>query len=1319
MVCRVLLEKARKLPSLVSFNKFKPLRAIAQAGLVLGLSAAAFAADYTADVEYADGNLYYTVTSGRNNLTRCTSLANGISFSTVDAKNVTINLYTNRNCNTPLTVQRRNVTIKGADLFKDGATSATATLGKDGKLTLEEPGSRKTIAFFTPWSNTNAILFMNGDSVGIMQPIKNYCGWFAASVKTPENGLKVYFKQTVGRNYVGAEGVTITEPTIVSEISLDSIASISDTIWVQGYKADVPALFSKYPGVLGDCPLKKFPVTVFDWLHGDKGDGDDPGKNGDPANGVSADFGSGGCGGSNNNKGYMGGMVQKNLGPNGVPVPADPFPGDCKITTHLANWFLPEVVATDAAGTQYTNMTCRDIYISMDKEGFWLAEVSSDNVSEGNDATKGGMFLVDDFEFLDDAKTVKNPYFDQLGNGQKHNFGFAVKIQATFEYVPGQYFDFYGDDDVWVFIDNRLAVDIGGQHRQVAGAVDLDTMGLVEGTTYDFHIFYVERHTSSSNFRMRTSIDLQVDASIFVTSIPLGDETNYKVWQVNKKNKLSCGYDANSTETDTTGGASTFKLTGGNLSEPQILDVGLHYEGLNITSDSTFSVNVEAIKANGALAPGHYFLEITLKSDPSQTTKVEITVPAYDLPSVAFAKEDWTVLGTAVSGDTTQIGEWAYATYQVNITFFEEWATVNNYNRKINLSFSDVNIDILDTIGGKKITSVNLDSNGRASFYVHANAPVTGATLTIKGAAAGSSAWTKLNFADPPIPQIVTATIFDRNGDGRADSLYAQFDRSLSDKSRLDSIQFEFGEAFMATGKFRLINNNTIVLTAEDIDVEKCTDAKCGFGSRQFTGGATNIYTGSLNNWFTYKDNGKTSQFYKENEPISDGMGPIIVSAVKSKSNDGNRHLALTFSEAISDDSRIQFATMFEFICMRGGINEKPETPVLQSGSGNTMTLVYSSTTQDAVLPNNGDLIRFVPGNGSANETIDLVGNAPHKDSAWVTITGDQELTNESPGVISIGDDPYGIIKKDTVTQSLLITNTTQDAQQIGDSLGVQGSLIDYDISKIMLEETQKDINSLDAFIESQLGSTTTYDTTYICISEEEALTQVFADIRTGVVGENFGFSEATVIAIMEGTINESNYQSALTAEEKGIIAKLTEDNIEASRDTLTEISSISTTTQTDLFNSIRAGLLDEKLKQAGVSQTVIDAIKDGTLNEYNIEEFRNGSKSLIADDAIELFYRTRYYSQYGEYVGGTSKSIKCSDKEIYGEEGCMKNKGKIFLAWNMRSNNGRLVGTGVYIARLELKIIVNGKTTMHQTRDKLWGVRRGKVNKLGLEFGP
>jgi fibro-slime domain-containing protein len=288
-------------------------------------------------------------------------------------------------------------------------------------------------------------------------------------------------------------------------------------------------------------------------------------------------------------------------------------------------------VATDAMGKEYTNATFRDSDLTLDEEGFWLAEFTNEN--DCNDTLNPGFYPIDDFEYLDSAKTVKNPKFDWNVSGCRHNYSFAMKISAQFQYIPGQYFEFRGDDDVWVFIDNRLAVDIGGQHGQVAGAVDLDTIGqntgdmLVPGKTYDFHIFYVERHTGSSNFRMRTSIDLQVEASLFLTSDRRGSGMSYEVWQINKKSKLSCNFDANSAERDTTGGASTFKLTGGNLAGPEILGVGTHYEGIKITSDSTFSIDSAAIVSNYALAPGHYFLEITLKADPSQVTKVEITVP--------------------------------------------------------------------------------------------------------------------------------------------------------------------------------------------------------------------------------------------------------------------------------------------------------------------------------------------------------------------------------------------------------------------------------------------------------------------------------------------------------------------------------------------------------------------------------------------------------------------------------------------------------------------------------------------------------------------
>lgn len=1176
--------------------------------------------------------------------------------------------------------------------------------------------AEKTVAFFTPWSNTNAVLFMDGDSVATMTALENYCGWFKATVEAPESGFRVYFKQTVGLNFVGAEGLTSEEPTMATEISLDSVAALSDTVWVQGYKSDVPAQFSAYPGVLGDCPLKKIPVTVYDWLHGKDGDGDGSGKNGDPANGVSADFGSGGCSGKNK---AVTGMVEYDLGPNGVPVRADPFPENCKITEHLDSWFLPEVVGKDSAGTEYTNMTCRDLYVSMDDEGFWLAEVSKDQISEGNEKNSDGMFLLDDFRFLDEAETVPNPYYDELKGTKigKHNFGYAAKIQATFEYVPGQYFDFYGDDDVWVFIDNRLAVDIGGQHAQVAGAVDLDTIGqntgdrLVPGETYNFHIFYVERHTGSSNFRMRTSIDLKVDASVFVTSDRNEGVARYDVWQINKKNKLSCNFDANSTELDTTGGASTFKLTGGNLPGPEILGVGRHYEGIDITSDSTFTIDSAAIVSNFALAPGHYFLEITLKADPSQMTKIEITVPSYSVPSVAFAKEDWTLLGKNVSGDTAQIGPWAYATYQVNITFFEDWAVVNNYNRKIGLAFSDPNIDILDSVGGKKINSVNLDENGRATFYVHANATVTGATLTAKGAAAGVSVWSGLNFIEPPAPRVENAIMADRNGDGRGDSLYIHFDRPLTEKCMLDSLRFTFGETFGVTNKFRQISETDIAVLAEDLGT--CSEEACGFSDRLFTGNHTEAYVGNISNWFTYEEKGKRNPIYIEGEPLLDGVGPVVLSATRTINEDGTRFLELVFSEAITEESMAAFETLFEFICIRGGESRSPEAPTQHSGTGNGIILLYAASTEDAVLPNNGDRVRFV----AKSLTRDLSGNSPHGNNPWVAVTGKQELAVECPGVIALGEDPYGIMHSDTVTQARLITSATQDAQQIGDSLGVQGTVVDFDIAKIMVEQTKTDISLLETFMESRIGSTTAYDTLVTSISEEEALAQLFNDIRGYLVDTSYGFSEQTINGILDGTITEANYRTAVAEQDLNAITSMTEANIEASRDTTITVSDMSTVTQADLFESIRSGQLDTELIEVGVSQALIDAIKRGEVNEQNLDAYRSGEKSIVADDAVELYYRTHYYSQFGEYVAGTSSTIKCSDKNLYGEEGCLKNKGRIFLAWNMRSDSGRLVGTGVYIARLELKLVVNGKTTMHRTRDNLWGVRRGNTKQLGLDF--
>ena len=90
--------------------------------------------------------------------------------------------------------------------------------------------------------------------------------------------------------------------------------------------------------------------------------------------------------------------------------------------------------------------------------------------------------------------------------GFGHNYSFTFELHTKFAYSPGQKFNFQGDDDVWVFINNKLVVDLGGIHNMATANVDLDSLGLTAGSTYPLDFFYAERHCCASNFVMSTSI---------------------------------------------------------------------------------------------------------------------------------------------------------------------------------------------------------------------------------------------------------------------------------------------------------------------------------------------------------------------------------------------------------------------------------------------------------------------------------------------------------------------------------------------------------------------------------------------------------------------------------------------------------------------------------------------------------------------------------------------------------------------------------------------------------------------------------------------
>jgi len=119
----------------------------------------------------------------------------------------------------------------------------------------------------------------------------------------------------------------------------------------------------------------------------------------------------------------------------------------------------------------------------------------------------------------DDAKkayTYRNNMFfplDGMGYGSdvagySHNYGFCFKLNTWFTYQQGQVFDFMGDDDVWVFINRKLAIDLGGVHGSSSDSVNLDTLGLTLGNSYPLDFFFCERHVSESNLVISTSIKL-------------------------------------------------------------------------------------------------------------------------------------------------------------------------------------------------------------------------------------------------------------------------------------------------------------------------------------------------------------------------------------------------------------------------------------------------------------------------------------------------------------------------------------------------------------------------------------------------------------------------------------------------------------------------------------------------------------------------------------------------------------------------------------------------------------------------------------------
>lgn len=1096
-----------------------------------------------------------------------------------------------------------------SDLFPPGVYEAwffASTTMEDFDISFA-PLERKVVRLLSPWKNTptSFVISANNDVVRMSAFSKDTCGWFEGTYYKHAPDWKVYFKQSFGLERYSMQGVVREGSEVEVLVDLDSVLSTHDTVWV--YPSDKnksysrPDVSSKYPlGRLGDCPSMKISAMLLDWAGESHHDS------------IDIDFGHvfGGNAYTKVGKdsscqaGTVTGMVKQTL-VNGRPARVDStdFPwSKCAAGHEIDKWFVPEVVAT-VGGKEYTNSRCQDIELQLDNEGFWYADYTNES-GDCNDPVSPGFFPLDDFRYLDSAQTIPNPKFDWdvegwvkwagEANGKndtcKHNYGYTMAVSASFKYVKGQYFEFRGDDDVWVYVNNRLVVDIGGVHEKIEGAVNLDTIGqndpslaLKEGREYPFHIFYAERNATGSNFKMRTSINLQRQNTL-LTSID--DSKKSKVTGVLRlkmdAEAISCNPKA-AAPVDTTDAPSVFYLDGGNFSGEAELKVGLNYGGILINDDkSSFAIDIDEIVKQRSLQPGTYYLFFYLESDMRLNDVYEFTVPEYPKPKIAFvdvfngngggAPVEFDPKGKNLKGETIVTGlndtlmthvrypDMSYI--EVMVTYMGSICT--DCNVVLDLVPSDPRL-VFYTEADEQKNTVVTDETGRARFYVMGDGAISGASFSVVGISGveNSLKWDNINFKDPEVPLAKTGGIYDRNGDGIADSIFVPFEYGALAEHDLDVIAWNFGSkdwheyATFDDIEGFVKDDSTVAITAE-----KLIDTV-------FTGDAKNIVEGNFRYHYIYLDkaSGSTQESETLFSKIQDRIGAIILEKPMLKIvSDNAIKVTIKLSEAC-DKTLIGYNLFVELKDKNDNLVDPSKFALLSVGpnaESDYYDLLFKKSPE-LIAPEVGFKIRLIPG-----VLPDKNGNTPHELNPWRRIEGEQPLETERPKVVTVNPGMFN-----------------EENPWPGDTNDVIPVRVDPGLT---LKE----------------------------IIESKGL--------------------------------------------PGVLVKF-------------QLDDYATTTLLGVDNASR----DEILSKVKVS--------------WDIE----------------------FFSSLGQYVNWIKGEFACNDKSIFGTD-CIQNAGNMFFEWDAMSDKGRMVGTGVYIAKFKFKIFSDKEVMGKGEETFTFGIRRNEKYETGTK---